>query len=218
MPVRRIGLCYRSVSGRIPIGTGNPVVVVESTLERDFVLLQRFDLAVAGIEEQPVRIVYRTPDGGRRRYVPDFLVSYRDARRPSRLVEVKLSTDPALTSGALEQRFDAARRHAADSGWVFDLATEREIRTPRLANATFLLPFRDRALDPVLRASLLEALAARQPLPIRELVDAVARSPSERVRVLPTLWSLIARFEVAVDLDRPVTMETLLHLPEEGHP
>ena len=43
MPVRKIGLCYRSVGGRVPMGAGKRAVAVESTLERDFALLQRFD-------------------------------------------------------------------------------------------------------------------------------------------------------------------------------
>ncbi len=107
MPVRRIGLCYRSVSGRVPMGVGRPTVQVESTLERDFVLLQRFDPGVVGIEEQPYRIAYRDPGGGKRTYVPDFLVTYRHGL--PKLVEVKFSTDPALVAGKLEPRFEAAQ-------------------------------------------------------------------------------------------------------------
>src|SRR5687768_13725485 len=102
MPVRKIGLCYRSVGGRVPMGAGRAAVAVESTLERDFALLQRFDPDVAGLEEQPVRIDYLVGRGTRHRYVPDFLVTYRDIARPPRLIEVKYSTDPHLLAGSLE--------------------------------------------------------------------------------------------------------------------
>ncbi len=134
MPVRKIGLCYRSVSGRVPMGAGRASVAVESTLERDFALLQRFDRDVADIEEQPVRIEYRVGQGTKRHYVPDFLVTHRDVVRSPRLVEVKYSTDPHLVSGALEERFAAARTFAAERGWVFALVTEKDIRTPRLVH------------------------------------------------------------------------------------
>ncbi len=215
MPVRKIGLCYRSVSGRVPMGAGRASVTVESTLERDFALLQRFDRDVAGIEEQPVRIEYRVGQGTKRRYVPDFLVTYRGAGRPPQLVEVKYSTDPHLLAGALEVRFAAARRFAAERGWVFTLVTEKEIRTPRLENATFLLPFRDRPADPAFRDRLLTA-AAEAPTTVQGLADRVAGEAASRARVLPSLWTLIARFELVVDLDRPITMRTMLRHPQGG--
>lgn len=215
MPVRKIGLCYRSVGGRVPMGAGRAAVAVESTLERDFALLQRFDPDVAGLEEQPVRIEYVVGRGTRRRYVPDFLVTYRDIARPPRLVEVKYSTDPHLLAGLLEERFAAARSFAAARGWIFALATEKEIRTPRLENATFLLPFRDRPPDPVYRARMLKA-AARAPITVQELADRVAGDDSDRTRVLPSLWTLVARLELAADLDRPITMRTMLRHPERG--
>lgn len=216
MPVRRIGLCYRSVSGRVPMGAGRRAVAVESTLERDFALLQRFDPEVAHVEEQPVRVEYRDAGGAPRRYVPDFLVRYTTSNRAPQLVEVKFSTDPALVAGQLEERFAAARSYAGQRGWAFAVVTELDIRTPRLANATFLLPYRGRAPIAAARAHLLIALAA-MPEPIgvlaRKVADAMGCDPS---CVLPTLWGMVARREVRVDLDQPLTMNSLLHLPERG--
>ncbi|WP_247877898.1 TnsA endonuclease N-terminal domain-containing protein [Azospirillum sp. TSO22-1] len=189
--------------------------MVESTLERDFALLQRFDPAVAGIEEQPVRIEYRVGQGTKRHYVPDFLVTYQDAARPTRLVEVKYSTDQHLLTGSLEERFAAARDYAAERGWVFALVTEKEIRTPRLENATFLLPFRDRPPDPAFRDRMLEA-TGREPVTVQELADLVAGDAGDRARVLPSLWALVARFEIMADLDQPITMRTVLRRPRRG--
>jgi len=219
MPVRRIGLCYRSVSGRVPMGKGRPSVAVESTLERDFALLQRFDPMVASVEEQPVRIEYRESGGALRSYVPDFLVSYHRSGRPSKLVEVKHSGDPVLLAGNLEERFAAARSYANRCGWTFELATEVEIRTPRLANVTFLLPFRDRVADASVTDGVTDALCGRAPATVHELADAVAGSTAtDRQRVLPALWSMIARFELIADLDRPLTMRTSVHFPKDGEP
>lgn len=213
MPVRRIGLCYRSVSGRVPMGNGQRAVAVESTLERDFALLQRFDPTVATVNEQPVRVEYRTTGGSRRVYVPDFLVTHQRPCLPTKLVEVKFSTDPALVSGALDECFAAARAFASVRGWSFEVVTEKHIRTPRLGNATFLLPYRQRSADAGIRARLLMALRSG-PATVEELADVVG---GDRGRTLPTLWGMVARFEVGADLDRPLTMGSPLFLPEKDH-
>ncbi len=213
MPVRRIGLCYRSVSGRVPMGDGRRPVAVESTLERDFALLQRFDPKVATIEEQSVRVEYRTTGGSRRFYVPDFLVTLRRPGLSTKLVEVKFSTDPALLSGALDERFAAARAFASARDWSFEVVTEKRIRTPQLGNATFLLPYRQRPVDASIRARLLMALRSG-PATVEELADVAG---GDRGRTLPTLWGMVARFEIGANLDRPLTMRSQLYLPENDH-
>lgn len=218
MPVRRIGLCYRSVSGRVPMGAGRPSVAVESTLERDFAILQRFDPEVAAVEEQPVRIEYRDASGVRRRYVPDFLVQYRGAGRPPVLVEVKFSTDPALVAGGLEDRFAAARAYACQRGWTFAVMTETAIRTPKLSNVTFLLPYLSRAPNAGLRARALMSLGCGSATIEALAEDLAGVIGTRRDHVLPTLWTMVARFEVITDLNRPLTMRSQLHLPERGRP
>lgn len=198
------------------MGTGRRSVAVESTLERDFALLQRFDPEVAHVEEQPVRIEYRDAGGAPRRYVPDFLVRYAISDRAPQLVEVKFSTDPALVAGQLEGRFVAARSYAGRRGWAFTVVTEVDIRTPRLTNVTFLLPYRGRAPIAAARAHLLIALGAA-PAPVGALASKVAGAMGcDRAQVLPTLWGMIARREVRADLDQPLTMNSHLHLPEKG--
>ena len=200
------------------MGAGRRSVAVESTLERDFALLQRFDPKVAHVEEQPVRVEYRDAGGAPRRYVPDFLVRYTTPHRMPQLVEVKFSTDPALVAGQLDARFAAARSYAGRRGWAFTVFTELDIRTPRLANVTFLLPFRGRAPIAAARAHVLIALGA-EPAPIRALADKIADAMGwDPAQVLPTLWGMIARREVCANLDHSLTMNSLLHLPERGRP
>ena len=218
MPVRRIGLCYRSVSGRVPMGAGRPAVAVESTLERDFAILQRFDPEVSHIEEQPVRIEYRDAAGARRRYVPDFLVHYVHPGRSPHLVEVKFSTDPMLVGGNLDERLAAARAYAAQRGWTFAVVTEKEIRTPRLANVTFLVGFLGRTANAAIRAPLLTALRA-SPKAVEALASEVAGAAGVgRGEVLPTIWAMLARSELIADLESPLTMLSELYLPEERQP
>jgi len=195
------------------MGNGRRAIAVESTLERDFALVQRFDPTVAAVDEQPVRIEYRTIGGSRRFYVPDFLVTHHQPGPFTKLVEVKFSTDPALLSGTLDERFGAARAFALARGWSFEVVTEKHIRTPRLGNATFLLSYRERPADAGIRARLLMALRSG-PTTVEALVDMAG---GDRVRTLPTLWGMIARFEIGADLDRPLTMRSPIFLPEKDH-
>jgi len=219
MSVRKIGLCYRSVSGRVPMGKGRPGVQVESTLERDFALLCRFDPSVVGIEEQPVRIEYDDADGHARSYVPDFLVTYRGGRPVPRLVEIKYSTDPMLISGQLDGRFAAARAYARRQGWRFQVVSELEVRTPRLENATFLLPFRGRPVAAGLREALRLALRKGGPKSVASLADEVAVALGlSRPEVLPGIWTMVAEFQVTADLDCPLTMNSLVTQAKEKRP
>jgi len=195
------------------MGDGRRAVAVESTLERDFALLQRFDPKVAAVEEQPVRVGYRTTGGACRFYVPDFLVTYQRPGLSIKLVEVKFSTDPALVSGALDERFAAARAFASARGWSFEVVTETHIRTPRLGNAIFLLPYRQRPADTGIRARLLMALRSG-PATVEALINVAG---GDRGRTLPTIWGMVARFEIGADLDRPLTMRSQLFLPEKDH-
>lgn len=219
MPVRHIGLCYRSVGGRVPMGRGKLLVRVESTLERDFALLQKFDPTVVSLEEQPVRIEFRSSDGKSRSYVPDFLVQYRAAARLPRLVEVKYADDPDLLSGALDERFAAARRYAEGQGWSFEVATDADIRTPYLANATFLLPYRTRQIEPEITGQLLAVLRHSGTHSVRTLVDDVVQATGHvPAKVLAVLWSGVAKFQLLADLHHPLAMNTLIHLPQEDVP
>lgn len=187
------------------MGPSRPSVAVESTLERDFALLQRFDPAVVGLEEQPVRIRYANG----RSYVPDFLVHYADPARLPLLDEVKFSTDPVFLSGELDERFEAARSYARNQGWTFAVVTEQDIRTPRLENATFLLPYRGRQMTLQARTAIVEHLRASS-----KTIAVLA----EKTGLLPDIWTLVSRFELVTNLNVPLTMRSRLRLPEVKQP
>lgn len=213
MPVRKIGLCYRSVSGRVPMGSSRRSVATESTLERDFVLLQRLDHDVATVEEQPVRIALPGPDGTSGHYVPDFLVTYRSADRCPLLVEVKYSSDPALTSGQLTTRLAAAADYARELGWCFALFTEKEIRTPRLDNARFLTPYQSRMVSMDRRRAIREAAAT--PISIRQLAARIA-DHGDVATALPDIWTSLATGALWSTLDEPITVDSIVRGFEDG--
>lgn len=206
MPVRSIPRSHRSVTGRQPVD-GQRSVAVESSLERDFVLLCRFKPDFAGIEEQPVMI----PVPGGRRYTPDFLVTWREPRLPD-LVEVKYQADLATQADILRPKFAAAEAYALDRGWRFRVATDKDIRTPRLANATFLLPFRFRPADPGLALRLTRVLKDLGSATPEQVLAMAFPEMDGRLQALPVLWHLIATFRVRANLDEELTMTSTLTL------
>jgi len=207
VPIRRIPMSRRSVTGFLAGG-----ISVESTLERDFALLHLFDPAVSSLEEQPVQIRYRH-QGGNLRYTPDFLVQFRDAGRPSELVEVKYEADLQKFSQEYAPRFYAAGDFAARRGWKFTVATEISIRTAKLENVRFLLPRRRDEVEPNIKQRL-QLLLTRDPVAVRELIGRVGRNLVEQASALHCLWHMVSLFEVEADLDQPLTMDTLVHRPD----
>jgi hypothetical protein len=121
----------------------------ESTLERDFLIRQEFDLAVADVVSQPCNIPFNTPTGRSANYTPDFLVTYAASssslefqRRPL-LVEVKPESEWRQNWRQWRQKWVAARRYATSQGWTFRILDESRIRTRALANIQFLRRYRN---------------------------------------------------------------------------
>ena len=209
MPVRSIPRSHRSVTGRQTV-VGQRSVAVESTLERDFVLSCQFYPSFVAIEEQPVAI----PMPPRRRYIPDFLVTWQD--REPELVEVKYQQELADKAEILAPKFAAAKDYAQTQGWTFRVVTERDIRTPWLKNANFLLPFRHRTVDPGMLTRLINCLNHQDEMSAADLI-AQARPAGDAGPALPALWQLVATFKVQTDLDQPLTMSSMLRLDGECH-
>lgn len=89
MPVRKIRRSYRSITGRLLVD--GSMSEYESTLERDFLAVLRFNkqVNVKDFEVQPERIPFKRKN---RTYshVPDLLIHYWDELNlPPELCEVK---------------------------------------------------------------------------------------------------------------------------------
>jgi hypothetical protein len=176
VPVRKIPISYSSVTGRYVLPDGS-TVGFESTLERDFITLMIFDPAFVTMEEQPVRICFADKLGKRRRYTPDFLVTYV-GKRPM-LAEVK----PAKhMTPEMEASFEAGRAYSKDNGWDFKVWTDVEMRTPFLRNVKFLVPYRSRETNPGIEARLLRELERLERTSIAELLE--VPGTARRVRPL----------------------------------
>ncbi len=204
--MRRIPLSHRShIIGFQPLATGT--AEHESALERDFVTLTSFLDPTASITAQPVTVSFH--DGtNARRYTPDFLV--RREPGTSQLVEVKYRADLRENWKRLRPAFTAARLWAHEHGAVFRIATERGIRGPRLDNAKRLLPLRHAPLDMKVAYLMLAAVRANGSSTFGGVLYAL---PIGRRAGLATLWRLIARQALRVDLSAPITLDTRLSLP-----
>ncbi|MCF3630543.1 TnsA endonuclease N-terminal domain-containing protein [Thalassospiraceae bacterium LMO-SO8] len=209
MPVRKIPISSRSLTGRHAYGRGKGAVGFESSLERDFISLMRFDANVTDIEEQPVRISFQDTAGKHRHYTPDFLVHRRSGA--SMLAEIK----PAkFVTADLDDKFNAARNFARRRGWTFEVWTEREIRIPRLENAKFLLPYQQAEPPTWARDRLLIALGETGRTTVTRLLEATCRQEDDRAEALFALWHLVATGTVAAGMDDPLTPATNIHLNE----
>jgi hypothetical protein len=204
--LRRIPLSRRShITGFQPLPTGT--AEHESALERDFVTLTSFLDPHAVITAQPITITFQV-GAATRRYTPDYSVEWNDGRRE--IVEVKYLSDLQANRERFRERFAAMEDWARVRGATFRVATEREIRGCALENAKRLLPLRTAAFDPDIAQSLLSAVRRLVAPTFAEVMTAV---PADRPSVLATLWCLLARGMLCVDLFLPITPGSIIGLP-----
>lgn len=195
----------------------------ESLLEQDFLSLLEFDDAVAGFVTQPFTIKWKDRDGRSRRYTPDVITrpSQRSRKERPTLYEVKpaevlrrdwLELKPSLRAG-----IGWAKRH----GCRFHVVTDRQIRTPYLANVKFLRGYRTEVLCGTpsavheQRRPILQALSClRSATPSQLLLEITADVDRQR-QLIPWIWNLVASKVIAVDLERPLTMNSAIWIPGE---
>ena len=208
-PVRAIGVQSRSITGTMPDGNR-----YESSLERDFMLLLKFDTAVDIYTPQPLSINYQDKDGTRHRYTPDGLIEWRKDLNLSDvrpvLVEVKYREEFYGSWPSWRARFRAAKNFAKSKGWEFVVFTEREIRTPLLENASFLLPYLNRADSPETEEWVLERLSMLTQTTPKDLVEALYQDKWNQATVIPVVWRLIAERRIGTNLTETLTMRSAI--------
>jgi len=216
MPVRKIPRNHIHVTGQVP-GTGKSAPAeFESLLERDFLLLLRFDRSVDKFDVQPIAIPLSSP---RRTYTPDVLIHWkpRNGRIPKpHLVEVKPKFILERDESELAPKFAAATALCHKRGWVFRVVAEDQIQTPRLENCKFLRDYQRRAFA---GNDIHRALAAVRELKAAATIDrAIARLASDatdedRLALYPLFWHLIAVGGLQVNLGVALSVRTHLRPP-----
>lgn len=212
-PVRDIGVSTRGVTGTVP-SFGK----YESSLERDLMEILRFDPGVDRFVSQPLTIQYLDRDGRLRIYTPDGLIHFKPtatAREIPVLFEVKYRADFRKDWKILMPKFRAAKAYCSGQGWRFEVFTEREIRTPYLDNVKFLWPYRERVPSADLPPWVLETLSDLDEADPDLLLCALCRDQTNRARMIPVLWHLIATGAIGCDLNVPLTMRSRIWAEKE---
>ena len=214
MPVRKIPKNYRNITGIAAHSKANGAAAYESSLERDFLSLLEFSNDVAQFEVQPVSIEWFDPSGKKRTYTPDVLVHYKQSHHATIeiLYEVKYRSDIKENWLTLKPKFKAAVAYCKARGWRFKLITEVELHTIYMDNVRFLLPY-------VTQGVLHEHYEAHMTLLDKQIRAVKTSTPNEllasifddewsRAELLPTLWYLIGTFQIGIDLNQPLSMQS----------
>jgi hypothetical protein len=182
------------------------MVGYQSLIERDFIYLLDFDVAVTSYAEQPLTLHYK--DGSKqRRYTPDFSLT-RNGQ--TYLVECKHHefTQPEKN----QLKWATAHRWCRDRGAVFAVITEEMIRAGhRLENVKLLTDYARYAVDEDTKIAVLRAATTATPLTVAELMTAV--SPSHpQAAITPILHLVYHRLlfipldEAAITVNSPVML------------
>lgn len=207
MPVRKIPKNHLVVTGGFASAKVDRMVAFESLLEKEYMVLLDFDETVDHYEEQPVRIpVPGVPQG----YVVDLIV-YRKKGLPTRLVEVKSQEFLDRYATEYAAKFAAAEAYCKDRGWEFIKKTERDIRTPRLANLKFLRAYRKFFPTMAQRQSVRDVMTRLNGQSTSEQV-LTELSSHEREVWLPVLWHMLLCGDLISDLDVPLAVDVPLAL------
>lgn len=201
-PVRRFlsRKGQRHLSGRWWSATAAGHVGYESWLERDHLMWLDYDPDVVAIASQPLWLYWTTPEGTARSHAPDYFARRADGSA------VVIDCRP---DGRIKPRdavaFAATERVCERLGWEF-----RRVGAPdaiETANVRWLSGYRHPRHDrPALAAVFRELFAAPAPL------LAAAEAAGDPIAVLPVLFHLLWRGELAVDLTVPLHPSALVGL------
>jgi TnsA endonuclease N terminal/TnsA endonuclease C terminal len=215
MPVRKIPRSYCHVTGLVSSDKSSELIAYESRPERYFIKHASFNPNVESCEEQPVKIQYTMKNGKFSHYTPDFLVHFKSSLLPSKswkplLIEIKPRRNLLKDWSLLKPKFLAAREYAHRRGWEFTIISEQELVTPYLNNIIFLTRYRYYHIDESDQRLVLDALKTNFQSTPEALFNSITSDKHELMRLLPVLWKLVANFEIHVDLEIPLTMNSTI--------
>ena len=172
----------------------------ESWLERDRLMALDADPEVVGVAAQPMWLHWVTDAGRPVRHAPDFFA--RRADGTGVVIDVRADERIGEKDAAV---FAATAQVCAQVGWEYQRAGE--LSPVQAANLRWLSGYRHRRFaQPGLAARLGEVFA--QPVPLL----AGAAAAGDPVAVLPVLYGMLWRGELAADLERDLLgPATLVH-------
>lgn len=207
MPVRKVPKSFRNVTGIIASTKAIGEARFESTLERDLLTLLDFDSQVLSFEVQPTSISWKDTAAKLHTYTPDVHTTY--ANQQNVIYEVKYRSELLEEWALLKPKFKGAIRFCRNRGWRYKIMTEVEIRTPYLENVKFLNPFLKQTFpedaDVQMVAEHLDGLGNTIP---SDLLNSLSPDKWEQARLMPILWTLVAKGEIGANLQDKLTMNS----------
>lgn len=213
MSKRKIPKNYRNITGKIGSNKAlNGFVSFESKLERDFYFLFDYLPQITTFDDQPLTIEYEL-QGKDRSYTPDFLLTLNDGSHI--LGEVKYRSELMEKFDEFEHKFRAAIEFCKQKkNWTFRIFTERcpYLQNEELFwNIKFLLEYEH--IDSRYYRNIYTAFTPFSRLD--ELLAKITQDPFEQIEIVPTLWALVRYKKIRVDLNKKLSLYTILESIDE---
>lgn len=205
--VRKINPTRRSISGYYPF-RGSESIPYESSLERDFIILQEFNSSVVRVVSQPVEIPFRL--GIRRyKYTPDFLVLLSSSSCKGMLVEVKPEIKWRKHWRKWLSKWKAAYRWAKEHDFIFHIYDENRIRGQVLQNIKMLSSFKHGNLVPNhADVAVIRQFFSQNP---RRIADYLYLLPNhEKSNQYRLILTMLANNILSVDFNKPITPDSFI--------
>lgn len=214
--MRKIKPTRRSVSGH-HVFRGSTSIAYESTLERDFIIRNEFNLKVLNIIPQPVQMSF-IKNGRKYPYTPDFLVYYRscntngDFYAKPMLVEVKPRSQIQMHWSEWREKYRTAFHYAKEQGWDFKIYDESRIRDQVLKNITFLARFKYQQFSSNENYAVIEMVKQFGNISVHDLLanhfESINKSQS-----LSHIWHLLVSRQLDCDMSVTLSEKTELWIP-----
>ena len=209
MPIRKIPRFGAQKNiGKFSSVKTRRVAWFESLLERDYMYLLDYELAISYWVEQPLKIRFR--DNGRTcSYTPDFEV-HRQSKK--QIIEVK--TKNQVDSGNWDALFSTATFICEQEGYEFTVVTDEFIRQqPRLDNVKTLWKYARTPIRARHQILCIEFFREKQVAEI-ELSELIQFFKVQHVPV-QTIYALLFWSVLNLDITQPLNIDSSIKLPSD---
>jgi len=206
-PSRVIPKNYRNITGKFSSNKSARLISYESKLERDFLYIFELNNIVLKIVEQPFTVAY-TVDNKTYKYTPDFYLKTPDGYDDI-VIEVKYHYELKKIFPESKQKYKAAQKYLEDSNAKFCLYTDRcaFIQSDEYKfNTHFLLNYNSLDLN---NLEVIENLFYPF-ITIDKLLNSYSNNKFKQLSLLDTLWCMIRRNIIRVDLFEKLSYSTQL--------
>lgn len=206
-PVRKIPKNYRNITGKFSTRKASQLISYESKLERDFLYLFDFESIVLKIVEQPITIRYKKDDKTYK-YTPDFYLETPSGHN-NIIIEIKYYSDLKKDFQDLKPKFKAIKQHIENNEidfYIFTDLCEYIQNDDYKFNIHFLLNYNELPSE---HYSIVKGLFTPY-ISIQELVSKYSDDKFKQLNLLNSLWCMIRRKIILIDLHKKLTMNTQL--------